>query len=240
MRLGPKDLWGILLGWSLTLCAGPVSGADEPASEVAGMQRLAVLDFEDGATTAWDFTDSGAWKIETLPAGKGPGDTATKVLELFRQSRYETPVRSPYNRALVKDLVVGDFVLDVRLQSTKPDYPHRDLCLFFGYRDPSHFYYVHFGKVADPHANQIFLVDNAPRKAISLETTKGTPWTDAWHRARIVRRAETGTIDVFFDDLDKPAIRAVDKSFPTGLVGVGSFDDIGRFDDLAIYGTRVP
>jgi hypothetical protein len=238
--------WG-LWSWMLVVCGGGLvvangqraHGAD-PVDEVAGMQRLAVFDFEDGATTQWDFTDAGAWKIETLAVGKGPGAEGTKVLELFRQSKYETPVRSPFNRAMVKDLVVGDFVLDVRLQSTKPDYPHRDLCLFFGYRDPSHFYYVHFGKVADPHANQIFVVDNAPRKAISLETTKGTPWTDAWHRARIVRRAESGTIDVFFDDLEKPAMRAVDKSFPTGLVGVGSFDDIGRFDELAIYGTRAP
>ena len=213
--------------------------AAEPANELAGMKRLAVFDFEDGATARWDFTDAGAWKIESLPVGKGSGAAATKVLELFRQSKYETPVRSPLNRAMVKDLVVADFALDVRLQSTKPDYPHRDLCLYFGYRDPSHFYYVHFGKVADPHANQIFIVDGAPRKAISLETTKGTPWTDNWHRARIVRRVESGAIDVYFDDMDKPAMRAVDKTFTSGLVGVGSFDDVGRFDDVAVYGTQV-
>jgi hypothetical protein len=29
---------------------------------------------------------------------------------------------------------------------------------------------------------------------------------------------------------------AVDKTFVSGQVGVGSFDDTGRFDDLRVYG----
>jgi hypothetical protein len=50
---------------------------------------------------------------------------------------------------------------------------------------------------------------------------------------------ESGAIDVYFDDMDKPAMRAVDKTFTSGLVGVGSFDDVGRFDDVSVYGTQV-
>ena len=60
-------------------------------------------------------------------------------------------------------MVVGDFVLEVELQSTVKDYDHRSMVLVFGYQDPAHFYYVHFGKKTDDHANQIFIVNGAPR-----------------------------------------------------------------------------
>lgn len=72
----------------------------------------------------------------------------------------------------MKDLSVGDFVLDTKMLSTIKDYNHRDLCLFFGYQDPAHFYYVHLGKKTDDHANQIFIVDGSDRKKISTMTTR--------------------------------------------------------------------
>ncbi|MDB5392475.1 MAG: iaaA, partial [Planctomycetaceae bacterium] len=96
--------------------------------------------------------------------------------------------------------------------------------------------YVHIAKKADDHANQIFIVNNEPRKKISTETTPGTPWDDQWHHARIVRSIETGLIEVYFDKMDKPVMKAVDKSFVWGQVGVGSFDDTGRFDQILVYG----
>jgi len=139
----------------------------------------------------------------------------------------------------VKDLVVGDFILDVKLQSTIKDYEHRDMCLFFGFQDPAHFYYVHFGKKADDHANQIFIVNNAPRKKISTTSTTGTPWTDDWHHARVVRNTGSGTIEVYFDDMEKPAMTATDKAFSWGQVGIGTFDDTGNFDDVTVYAKKV-
>jgi hypothetical protein len=139
------------------------------------------------------------------------------------------------NRNLIRDLKVSSFVMDIRFQSTIPTYDHQSLCLFFGYQDDSHLYYVHFGKKADDHANQIFIVNNEARKKISTKTTAGTPWTDGWHRARIVRNADSGEITVYFDDLKTPAMTATDKTFGEGRVGFGSFDDIGNFDDIRIY-----
>ena len=109
------------------------------------------------------------------------------------------------------------------------------MCLFFNYVDRSHFYYVHFGKEADPHANQIFIVNDAPRKAISETTTDGTPWDDRWHHARVVRDVASGKIDVYFDDMTKPVMTATDKTFSSGKVGIGSFDDAGNFDQIAVY-----
>lgn len=201
----------------------------EPVKELLGYPLLASEDFTAADPfLRWEPTDANAWK-RVEQAGNG-------VFNQFAQSKYQTPVRSPFNRAMLKDLIVSDCVLDVKLQSTARDYPHRSLCLFFGYQDPAHFYYVHFGQKTDDHANQIFVVNNEPRKKISTKTTDGTPWNNEWHHSRIVRRVESGEIAVYFDDLETPVMTAVDKTFTWGQVGIGSFDDTGNFDDILIYG----
>ena len=187
-------------------------------------------DFEREMPTGWDFTDPSAWRITTLESGKN------KVLEQFRASKYEPSVRSPFNIALARNLDLADFVMDVKVRSTTRDYGHRDLCLFFGHQDPSHFYYVHLGKAADEHANSIFLVNGKPRVSIAESRTKGTPWTDGWHHVRLVRNVKDGLIQVFFDDMDHPAMTAHDRTFGHGRIGVGSFDDTGMFDEIEVRG----
>ena len=202
-----------------------------PVPEAAGDLPLVLeADFESKDLSGWDFTDPGAWKV-TDQGGN-------HVLDQYRTSSYRPPVRSPLNIALARGLDVGDFVLDLKVQSTARDYGHRDLCLFFGHRDPSHFYYVHFGKQADPNAHSIFLVDGAPRVSIAETRTSGTPWTDGWHHVRLVREAQSGLIRVFFDDMDTPVMTAHDTTFRHGRLGVGSFDDTGRFDAIRVWGAK--
>jgi hypothetical protein len=186
--------------------------------------------FEAGSDR-WQPADAQSWKIVKTPQGN--------VYSLFQNSKYQPPYRSPVNIALLKDAVVGDFVLDLRLQSTVEDYNHRSMVVVFGYQDPAHFYYVHFGKRTDDHANQIFIVDGAPRVKISTKTTPGTPWDDAWHRVKIVRDVADGKIDIYFDDMDNPVMTADDKTFAWGQIGIGAFDDLGNFDQIVLRGNVV-
>ncbi len=186
--------------------------------------------FEQGLSH-WHASDPSAFRLETIDG--------RSVLNQFRQSRVTTPVRSPFNRCVIKDVVVGSFQFDVKFRSTARNYPHRSLCLFFGVQDAAHLYYVHFGKRTDDHANQIFIVNEAPRTKISITTTQGTNWDDQWHHARILRDVGTGAIEVYFDDMATPIMTARDKTFRWGRVGVGSFDDTGLFDDIRLHGTRV-
>lgn len=187
-------------------------------------------DFSDGIS-GFKMTDPAAW-THVVKDGNG-------VLALTGKSDYQPAVRSPHNIALIEDLNLADFVLEADLKQTGREYGHRDLCLFFGYQDPSHFYYVHLATVADAHANSIFLVNGSARVSIAKERTDGTNWGQGTHKVRITRDATSGVIEVFFDDMTKPVMRTVDKTFPIGQVGFGSFDDTGNFDNVKVWGKKL-
>ncbi|MCB1079157.1 MAG: hypothetical protein KDM64_15160, partial [Verrucomicrobiae bacterium] len=87
-------------------------------------------DFSKGAEL-WEPTDPKAWKVTKLPDGNA-------VFDCLGGSKYEPPYRSPFNIALRKDLLVGDFVLTAKVMTKQTSRAHRDMCLFFGYQDPAH------------------------------------------------------------------------------------------------------
>ncbi len=216
---------------AIVAVASALMAADKPAP---GSSRdwpvILKDDFETDPFPRWEPADKSAWTHEK-----------TENSHVFHQHKHvvvKTPVRSPFNRNVLKDVVVGDLQLDVDFQTTTRDYPHRSLCLFFGYQDPAHMYYVHFGQRADDHANQVFIVNDKDRVKISTKSTAGTPWDDKWHHARIIRTIEDGKIEVYFDDMTTPVMTAVDKNFTWGQIGIGSFDDTGRFDNLVLRGKR--
>lgn len=197
-------------------------------AETPDMPLLFEESFESGLAR-WEFTDPEAWSIVE--------EGGNRVLSLDRQSEYEPPVRSPRNMALIRDLWVSDFVLEAKLKSTTRNYNHRDLCVYFGWQSPANFYYVHIALVADPHANSIFIVNDQPRVSIARERTKGTEWKDnTYHTVRIARSVRKGSIEIYFDDMKKPIMVAEDESFRFGRIGFGSFDDLGMFDDIKVWG----
>ena len=207
---------------------------DKPPEKMNGMPLVFEEDFEKGNADRWQPSDASAWKVVK------EGDN--QVYSLFRDCKYSPPVRSPVNFSLIKNITVSDFVFEGKVKSTEPEYGHRDVCLFFGYQDPSHFYYVHFGSKADANANSIFIVNGEPRVSIAEERTDGTKWDEDYHIVRVVRNTKTGKIQVCFDDLKKPVMTATDKTFTWGRFGVGTFDDTGNFDNIRIWGTvaRLP
>ena len=147
------------------------------------------------------------------------------------------PVRSPHNIALVKDQKFGNVTVDFEVMQTGRNYGHRDLCFFFGFQDPSHFYYVHIAAVSDPNAHNIMLVNGKPRVSISKTSTKGHDWgKSSWHNIRIVRNIDSGKIEVFANDMATPIMTATDKTFGAGWAGFGSFDDTGRVRAIRVYG----
>jgi len=204
------------------------------ASLAATADELPVVyqeDFEKGADH-WQPLDAKQWQIKKTDKGQ-------VYSQHKKESEYKPPHRSPTNVSLLKDVKVGDLELTAKVLSTHPDYGHRDAVIVFGYQDPAHFYYVHLGKQADDHANQIFIVNDAARTKISLTSTSGTNWDDNWHTVRVVRNVADGAIEIYYDDMTKPVMTAKDKTFAGGQIGVGTFDDTSDWDDIVVRGTAV-
>ena len=118
------------------------SGAVRPAHIPAGYRLVYSQDFDQGGSVGDVLcSDPAAWRVNAS-GGRG-------YLELFQGSEYQPVHRSPHNIALFKVGTVEDFVLDLDMMQTGREYGHRDLCLFWGFEDTEHFYYVHIASVGD-------------------------------------------------------------------------------------------
>jgi len=218
-----------LLGCTLFGCSA-VPKATLPEHVPAGYTLVYQQDFSSSdAVSDFVYTDKDAWR-------RSEGDTGDGYLELFGKSDYQPEHRSPRNIALIRTATVGSFVLDVDMQQSGREYGHRDLCVFFGFNDPNHFYYSHMATKGDRNAHQVFIVNQQPRTPITTDRTKGVNWgNEVWRRIRVVRDADAGTIAVYLDDMEKPIQVAKDTTFAEGYVGFGSFDDVGKIDNIRLY-----
>ncbi len=180
---------------------------------------------DEKSVRSFEFTDSKVWQHHESGA-----------LECTGKADYEPPVRSPLSIALIKGKQFGSFILEAKLQQTGETYSHQDMCLFFGFQNPSQFYYTHISRMTDDHANQVFIVNKTPRTKISSKTNNGQNWKKGvWHKIRLIRNIETGIIQLFFDDMENPIMEAIDTTFGIGSIGFGSFDDSGMVDSIRIW-----
>lgn len=207
--------------------------AENPAGIPPEYQLLYTQDFKKtDALQDFVFSDPNAWKIS-----EGDGKPA---LELVKQSAYKPAVRSPLNIALIKDKVFGDVIFEADCLQTGKEYGHRDMVFYYGFQAPTKFYYTHIATAADDHAHNCFIVNNAPRTRFARETTKGANWgLNVWHRVRIERKPSTGSVRVFFDDMEKPIMTGEEKTFDKGFIGFGSFDDTGKVANIKVWGKSV-
>lgn len=196
-----------------------------------GPKPIAASDFESGSADGWVPNDPAHWRVVD--------DAGSKVYELVASGE-PGPVRAPTSRSVLSGHDVESFEFTGRLRcSTDPAVAVRDLCILFHYQDPTHFYYVHFAGTSDAVHNIIGLVDGADRVKINLEPAGASTFrlTDrAWHAFKVACDARTGEIRAYLDDLTVPILTARDRTLNHGLVGVGSFDDTGAFDDLWLRG----
>jgi hypothetical protein len=224
MKLIPLVVAGLVLSVNVAMGQDRQSesknSADERIVEAISIER-------DRELSEWQFVDDG-WKIVT------DEEQPIRLVLHKRESNYQPPHRSPLHLALWKTTVKGKFQIDVEVKSTNADYGHRDAVVFFGYHGPDQFYYVHLAKAMDDHANQVFIVNRAARTKISLSTNQGVPWDDQWHHVRVIRDTESGSIAVYFDNMDEPIMTANDKTFVDGRIGVGTFDDTAEFRKVTI------
>ena len=216
--------------------AAKVTKAPPKANVPKGYKLLYSQTFDKAESLGdFEFTSPEKWKWSTWDKAKANG-----AMQCLGQGKYRPKVRSPRIIGLISGRVFGDFILEADLCQTGREYGHRDMCVFFGFTTPSKFYYVHMATKADKNAHNVFIVNDKPRTNIATKTTKGVKWgSEKWHHVRLERKAGEGTIKVFYDDMTQPIMEASDKTFATGLIGFGSFDDSGRVDNVRIWGPKV-
>ncbi len=208
-------------------------GMAATAAVPAGYKLLYTQDFQDPSSlNDFEFSDPSRWLHATM---NGDG-----CLEYKGGGAYRPKVRSPRTIGLISDRTFGDFVLEVKILQTGREYGHRDACVYFGFTDRGKFYYAHIATRTDPHAHNIFIVNDKPRTKISTKTTQGVKWGEnQWHTIRVERKISGGSIKVFYDDMTTPIMLATDTTFKHGYIGFGTFDDSGRVDRIRVWGPAV-
>jgi hypothetical protein len=140
--------------------------------------------------------------------------------------------RRPLQFARLKGVTVGSFALDVKVRRAG-----RSVIVVFGYVDTLHFYYAHLssdtGTKVAVH-NGIFIVDGADRRRIAGLTAPPALPDQSWHDVHVVRDVVSGSIQVFVDEQKTPLLSVVDRTFPCGQIGLGSFDETGDFARLRL------
>jgi hypothetical protein len=192
---------------------------------------LASFDFEDSKTQGWQPSIPENWEATDLDGSKVYALTAPG-------ERRE--IAAPTSWSVLSDYDVTSFAFSGRLKcAAEADNPHRDICVFFHYQDPTHFYYVHFSASSDERHNIIGLVNAADRVKINLEPAGSSVFrlTDKeWHTFKVTYDAASGDIQAFLDDMETPIVTAQGSVLGHGFVGIGSYDDTGYFDDLNLRG----
>lgn len=189
-----------------------------------------VENFERGTALNWDAVNPEDWQV--LRNG------ANRFYALTKPFTSGVP-RRPIQLSLLKQRAFGDVTFTVRVR--RPDPAMSSMVLVFGYQDETHFYYAHLSEDSSgkaPMHNGLFIVEGAPRRRIgTAEAAAILPDTN-WHRIRIVREVISGRIALYVDDAPQPVLEAIDHRFQWGQIGLGSFDEVGNFDDVTITGTR--
>ncbi len=152
-------------------------------------------------------------------------------------SSYKPPHRSPRNIGLVKTKRYDTFQLDFDAKQIGRKYGHRDACVFYNFVNPANYYYTHLGATRDEHAHQTFIVDDAPRTAITSNPNadRAMDWKDDWHHIRVERDADSGDIKIYVNNMDEPEMTANDTTHGAGYFGFGSFDDQAQFKNIQLY-----
>lgn len=182
------------------------------------------VDFRDNDLSDWHLPIASHWQ-RVEEDGNG-------FLRLVTAGPVGDP-RRPVQFALWKPGCVGDFELDVRARRAG-----KSLLVAFGFQDRLHYYYAHISSDPGNHRvhNGIFKVNGSERYRIGgAGATPALPSTD-WHRIKVVRNVEPGSIEMFVDGEAAPRFSVIDRDYVYGWVGVGSFNETGDFDDFHLSG----
>ncbi|WP_439181980.1 hypothetical protein [Carboxylicivirga taeanensis] len=181
---------------------------------------------KDKSTDDFEFSDASKWLISKN--GK-PG----RSLKCLGAGDYTSAHAGPSIVAVLKNIELKDFVIEMDVVQNGKDFNLLDFCIFFDIVDTSQYCYAQIAGKADKDSHNVFMVNNDKPKRLGKVNGDGVIWRiKDWHQLRIERSTFTKTIKVYFDEelvLDVP-----DESNNKGLIGFGSTNSAIKIDNLKV------
>jgi hypothetical protein len=145
----------------------------------------------------------------------------------------------PLNRAVLKNKVFGDFILETDILAVKETGEKGTACLFLGIRDSSRYYFVKLVS-HDSSARGIYLVQDSVITPLYTVTDSLSRWNETpAHKIRLERNIVRRTITVFIDNVESPVFFVKDYELVMGGLGIGTFSGHARFDNIKIWAPTV-
>lgn len=241
---------GVMMLSAICALAASAAASPPPPDTLQGLPLVYSDGFEAGLGK-WEIFEPASFRLS-----QAGGNAFLQVPQL---SGYHAPVRGPYNRVILRDFQVRDFILEARVRVTEePFRGHRGGLFIFGYQDPSHLYYTHFAEVASDRSHLFGKVAGAPRFTFYKSRIGGVPWKmHQWQTIRMVRRFRQGILEAYVDDMSKPVMTGDDLTYRTtvnlyaetgltipvtstdrfewGRIGIGSFQGTLDYDDVRLW-----
>ena len=180
------------------------------------------------------------WRVPVSADWKWDAASTPPTLHLL-VPRPMTQPRRPIQFALADtpDYVTGTLELEVKKEPAATRNRRTSLMFVYGWRDESHFNYVHISvdtaKEQVVH-NGVFHVYGGERVRISSTDGPAALSGEEWHQVRLHYDSRKGEVRAWVNGKTSPSLHAVDLSTGAGKFGIGSFFDLGSFRAVRITG----
>jgi hypothetical protein len=182
----------------------------------------------------FSFSDPGYWRTA--------GNKSNYYLEFSEKSGYPDSTGYPDMLAVISTEMYSDFIMELDIMQTAEEEVGRGICIVYGFRDPSNYYYIRLASKAGADTHNVFLVRKKVLTEISARTTPGnTLEKNKWNRVKVIRNILEKTITVYLNDMTNPALKAKDRTLIMGYIGFGTAGSAGKLDNVSIWApTSVP
>ncbi len=199
------------------------------------------------ANWASDFAEGTVPAGVTLirPATSAWSASPGKLTLTLTSEQAEPVVAGMVSRPGAYALVPGDWKnVDLRLTARTlrtASTSNRDVVVIFGYVDPTHFYYAHFGAASNGTTETVIMKVSGRQARVVIHSpliVEPAPFTSLDPVNFRVTHSANGAISVYSEDMESPVMTANDTSHPVGRVGFGSFNDPAEFHQFSVSGEK--
>lgn len=145
-------------------------------------------------------------------------------------------VSLPPNRAILKNRIFGDFILEAEAMPVIREGSDPEVCLILGLKDSTKYYYILLSTDPANDMQGIYLV----KKSIPTKLSRNLPVSaplknNTWQKIRIERNIVLRTIRVFVGNMDTALMEVKDYELVIGSIGFGSLRSPFCLDNVSIW-----